>query len=313
MRGQSGPERWSERSCALAERQSGVIGYRQLRRARRQRHVDRAPRSTMGWLIPILHGVYAVGHRPRAAARLAPRGAAGRRASAAALRDTQRRGALGDDEGAEPAARDRAAKRRRDQGDRGAPATSARGRRHRRGPGAPRREPGAGAARSRRRRRIAGGSSSAPSTRPRSTSCTYRSTPCCLDAAPPRRAAAAEPSSNGTSRARPSPRARRRRRSWRSSSAAACRGRSLSATVDGQAAGTSCGRSDRIVVEIDGRRVPRHGQRGVERDRRRARQRGRRSPAGCICGSRRRRVVLRAAARSSATSNRALRIGSRAP
>jgi very-short-patch-repair endonuclease len=49
---------------ALAELQSGVIGYRQLRSL----DVSRAwigRRVEMGWLIPILYGVYAVGHRPR--------------------------------------------------------------------------------------------------------------------------------------------------------------------------------------------------------------------------------------------------------
>ena len=49
---------------ALAERQSGVIGYRQLRALGVSRPwIGR--RVEMGWLIPILHGVYAVGHRPR--------------------------------------------------------------------------------------------------------------------------------------------------------------------------------------------------------------------------------------------------------
>jgi very-short-patch-repair endonuclease len=49
---------------ALAERQSGVVGHRQLRSL----GVDRAwigRRVAIGWLIPILYGVYAVGHRPR--------------------------------------------------------------------------------------------------------------------------------------------------------------------------------------------------------------------------------------------------------
>ena len=64
MREQSGPERVEREVVALAERQSGVVGYRQLRSL----GVSRAwigRRVEMGWLIPILHGVYAVGHRPR--------------------------------------------------------------------------------------------------------------------------------------------------------------------------------------------------------------------------------------------------------
>jgi very-short-patch-repair endonuclease len=64
MREQSGPERVERQIVALAERQSGVIGYRQLRAL----GVSRAwigRRVEMGWLIPVLHGVYAVGHRPR--------------------------------------------------------------------------------------------------------------------------------------------------------------------------------------------------------------------------------------------------------
>jgi len=49
---------------ALAERQSGVIGYRQLRGLGLDDPWIRR-RIVMGWLIPVLHGVYAVGHRPR--------------------------------------------------------------------------------------------------------------------------------------------------------------------------------------------------------------------------------------------------------
>jgi len=48
----------------LAERQSGVIGYRQIRALGLSDQWIRR-RIEMGWLIPILHGVYAVGHRPR--------------------------------------------------------------------------------------------------------------------------------------------------------------------------------------------------------------------------------------------------------
>jgi very-short-patch-repair endonuclease len=49
---------------ALAELQSGVIGYRQLRGFGLSDPWIRR-RIAMGWLIPILHGVYAAGHRPR--------------------------------------------------------------------------------------------------------------------------------------------------------------------------------------------------------------------------------------------------------
>jgi very-short-patch-repair endonuclease len=49
---------------ALAERQSGVIGYRQLRSLGLSHHWIKR-RIGMGWLIPILYGVCAVGHRPR--------------------------------------------------------------------------------------------------------------------------------------------------------------------------------------------------------------------------------------------------------
>lgn len=49
---------------ALAERQSGVVGRRQLLALGfSEDQIDR--RIEMGWLIPILNGVYAVGHRPR--------------------------------------------------------------------------------------------------------------------------------------------------------------------------------------------------------------------------------------------------------
>jgi very-short-patch-repair endonuclease len=64
MREQSGPERVERQIVALAEVQSGVVGYRQLRSLGVSRPwIGR--RVEMGWLIPILHGVYAVGHRPR--------------------------------------------------------------------------------------------------------------------------------------------------------------------------------------------------------------------------------------------------------
>jgi very-short-patch-repair endonuclease len=49
---------------ALGERQSGVVGRRQLLALGfSEDQIDR--RIVMGWLIPVLHGVYAVGHRPR--------------------------------------------------------------------------------------------------------------------------------------------------------------------------------------------------------------------------------------------------------
>jgi very-short-patch-repair endonuclease len=49
---------------ALAELQSGVVSRQQLRRlGLSDRAITR--RIAMGWLIPILYGVYAVGHRPR--------------------------------------------------------------------------------------------------------------------------------------------------------------------------------------------------------------------------------------------------------
>jgi very-short-patch-repair endonuclease len=64
MRTNSGPERVERAVVALAETQSGVIGYRQLRAL----GLDASwikKRVSWGWLIPVLHGVYAVGHRPR--------------------------------------------------------------------------------------------------------------------------------------------------------------------------------------------------------------------------------------------------------
>jgi very-short-patch-repair endonuclease len=64
MRRESGPERVERAVVRLAERQSGVIGYRQLRGLGLSDPWIRR-RIEMGWLIPILHGVYAVGHRPR--------------------------------------------------------------------------------------------------------------------------------------------------------------------------------------------------------------------------------------------------------
>jgi|SRR4051794_7594209 len=64
MREQSGPERVERQIVALAELQSGVIGHRQLRSLDVNRQwIGR--RVEMGWLIPVLYGVYAVGHQPR--------------------------------------------------------------------------------------------------------------------------------------------------------------------------------------------------------------------------------------------------------
>ena len=64
MRPTSGPERVERAIVALAERQSGVVSREQLRRlGLSDRAISR--RIAMGWLIPILNGVYAVGHRPR--------------------------------------------------------------------------------------------------------------------------------------------------------------------------------------------------------------------------------------------------------
>jgi very-short-patch-repair endonuclease len=64
MRELSGPERVEREIVALAELQSGVVGYRQLR-ALGVSGQWIARRVEWGWLIPILNGVYAVGHRPR--------------------------------------------------------------------------------------------------------------------------------------------------------------------------------------------------------------------------------------------------------
>jgi very-short-patch-repair endonuclease len=64
MGGKSGPERVERQIVALGERQSGVVSRRQLRAlGLTPRQIDR--RIEMGWLIPVLYGVYAVGHRPR--------------------------------------------------------------------------------------------------------------------------------------------------------------------------------------------------------------------------------------------------------
>jgi very-short-patch-repair endonuclease len=64
MRPTSGPERVERAIVALAERQSGVVSRRQLRSlGLSERAITR--RIELGWLIPILYGVYAVGHRPR--------------------------------------------------------------------------------------------------------------------------------------------------------------------------------------------------------------------------------------------------------
>src|SRR3954470_17701175 len=64
MRPTSGPERVERQIVALAERQNGVVSRKQLRRlGLGDRAISR--RIEWGWLIPILNGVYAVGHRPR--------------------------------------------------------------------------------------------------------------------------------------------------------------------------------------------------------------------------------------------------------
>src|SRR3954447_15381907 len=64
MRPTSGPERVERRIVALAEHQSGVVSRAQLRRlGLSERALSR--RIQAGWRIPILNGVYAVGHRPR--------------------------------------------------------------------------------------------------------------------------------------------------------------------------------------------------------------------------------------------------------
>ena len=85
-------------------------------------------------------------------------------------------------------------------------------------------------------------SSSAPSTRPRSTSCTSRSTPFSLDASAAGAREAAGPSSNGTRRVRPSPTARQKRPFWQSRGAQAFRTPFLNATSRANA-GTSSGRT----------------------------------------------------------------------
>src|SRR5213592_2793497 len=64
MRPISGPERVERAVVALAEMQSGVVGYGQIR-ALGVSHDWIKRRVAWGWLIPILNGVYAVGHRPR--------------------------------------------------------------------------------------------------------------------------------------------------------------------------------------------------------------------------------------------------------
>src|SRR4051794_32168586 len=64
MRPISGPERVERAVVALAETQSGVIARQQLLAlGLSDQWIKR--RVRMGWLIPILNGVYAVGHRPR--------------------------------------------------------------------------------------------------------------------------------------------------------------------------------------------------------------------------------------------------------
>lgn len=65
MRPTSGPEPRVEREVvALAELQSGVVGRRQLLALGLSDQWIKK-RIAIGWLIPILNGVYAVGHRPR--------------------------------------------------------------------------------------------------------------------------------------------------------------------------------------------------------------------------------------------------------
>jgi very-short-patch-repair endonuclease len=64
MRPISGPQRVEREVVALAELQSGVIARRQLLAlGLSDQWIKR--RVRMGWIIPILNGVYAVGHRPR--------------------------------------------------------------------------------------------------------------------------------------------------------------------------------------------------------------------------------------------------------
>src|SRR3954462_13704784 len=60
----SGPQRVEREVVALAELQSGVVGRQQLLALGLSDQWIKK-RIAWGWLIPILHGVYAVGHRPR--------------------------------------------------------------------------------------------------------------------------------------------------------------------------------------------------------------------------------------------------------
>src|SRR3954452_21687843 len=64
MRPKSGPQRVEREVVALAELQSGVVGRQQLLALGLSDQWVKK-RIAWGWLIPILHGVYAVGHRPR--------------------------------------------------------------------------------------------------------------------------------------------------------------------------------------------------------------------------------------------------------
>jgi len=64
VRRTSGPERVERALVRLAERQSGVVGHRQIVGLGLGDPWIRR-RIAMGWLIPIRYGVYAVGHRPR--------------------------------------------------------------------------------------------------------------------------------------------------------------------------------------------------------------------------------------------------------
>src|SRR3954465_10156165 len=64
MRPKSGPQRVEREVVALAELQSGVVGRQQLLALGLSDQWIKK-RVSWGWLIPILHGVYAVGHRPR--------------------------------------------------------------------------------------------------------------------------------------------------------------------------------------------------------------------------------------------------------
>jgi very-short-patch-repair endonuclease len=64
MRTESGPQRVERAIVALAERQDGVVSRAQVRELGLS---DRGitGRLAVGWMIPVLHGVFAVGHRPR--------------------------------------------------------------------------------------------------------------------------------------------------------------------------------------------------------------------------------------------------------